>query len=84
VQRAELGQKVLITYPVEQGRLNIFSQFLIPAGAGVKKHGVIETTEIRLQMVSAGRGVSALDFVPGNCAPIIKSTLYISPNSLAR
>ncbi|WP_158768483.1 LysR family transcriptional regulator [Paraglaciecola sp. L1A13] len=56
----DLNNEVLITYPVEASRLDIFSQFLTPAGAGVKRHRTIETTEIMLQMVSAGRGVSAL------------------------
>ncbi|MEH6710516.1 MAG: LysR substrate-binding domain-containing protein [Paraglaciecola polaris] len=60
VSPQDLSNEVLITYPVEASRLDIFSQFLTPAGAGVKKHRTIETTEIMLQMVSAGRGVSAL------------------------
>ncbi len=57
---ADLGDEVLITYPVEAQRLDVFSQFLTPAGCGVKQHKRIETTEIMLQMVSAGRGVAAL------------------------
>ena len=60
VQPQDLSDDVLITYPVEASRLDIFSQFLTPAGASVKRHRTIETTEIMLQMVSAGRGVSAL------------------------
>jgi LysR family transcriptional regulator for metE and metH len=60
VQPQDLSHDVLITYPVESSRLDVFSQFLTPAGASVKRHRTIETTEIMLQMVSAGRGVSAL------------------------
>lgn len=56
----DLGSEVLFTYPVEPSRLDIFSHFLTPAGCGVKRHKWIETTEILLQMVSAGRGVGAL------------------------
>ncbi|NVK55524.1 MAG: LysR family transcriptional regulator [Alteromonadaceae bacterium] len=57
---ADLANEVLITYPVEPQRLDVFSQFLSPAGCGVKQHKRIETTEIMLQMVAAGRGVAAL------------------------
>lgn len=56
----QLTNEVLITYPVEPQRLDIFSQFLAPAKCAVRKHKIIETTEIMLQMVAAGRGVCAL------------------------
>jgi LysR family transcriptional regulator for metE and metH len=56
----DLAQETLISYPVENSRLDIFSQFLTPANASVKSHKTIETTEIILQMVAAGRGVTAL------------------------
>ncbi|MCI2282175.1 LysR family transcriptional regulator [Colwellia sp. MSW7] len=55
----QLSEEVLFSYPVEPMRLDIFSQFLNPKGS-VKKHKIIETTEIMLQMVAAGRGVCAL------------------------
>jgi LysR family transcriptional regulator for metE and metH len=56
----QLRDEVLFSYPVEPLRLDIFSQFLNPAKCTVKKHKNIETTEIMLQMVAAGRGVCAL------------------------
>ncbi len=56
----QLNDEVLFSYPVEPERLDIFSQFLNPAKCTVKKHKTIETTEIMLQMVAAGRGVCAL------------------------
>jgi LysR family transcriptional regulator, regulator for metE and metH len=56
----QLSEEVLFSYPVEPLRLDIFSQFLNPAKCSVKKHKNIETTEIMLQMVAAGRGVCAL------------------------
>jgi|TARA_B110000211_G_scaffold214810_1_gene256538 LysR family transcriptional regulator for metE and metH len=56
----QLNNDVLFSYPVEPLRLDIFSQFLNPAKCSVKKHKYIETTEIMLQMVAAGRGVCAL------------------------
>ena len=56
----QLSDQVLFSYPVEPQRLDIFSQFLYPAKCSVKKHKIIETTEIMLQMVAAGRGICAL------------------------
>lgn len=56
----QLSNDVLFSYPVEPLRLDIFSQFLNPAKCSVKQHKTIETTEIMLQMVAAGRGVCAL------------------------
>ena len=56
----QLSEETLITYPVEIERLDIYNQFLVPAGCTPRKHKVIETTEIMLQMVAGGRGVAAL------------------------
>ncbi|NNM52521.1 MAG: LysR family transcriptional regulator [Pseudomonadales bacterium] len=56
----QLSNEVLITYPVETDRLDIYNQFLRPAGISPKHHKVIETTDIMLQMVASGRGVAAL------------------------
>jgi LysR family transcriptional regulator for metE and metH len=57
---AQLAEETLITYPVAIERLDIYSQFLLPAACMPKKHKVIETTDIMLQMVASGRGVAAL------------------------
>jgi LysR family transcriptional regulator, regulator for metE and metH len=57
---SELEQETLITYPVEIERLDVYSQFLLPAGCVPKRHKLIETTDIMLQMVASGRGVAAL------------------------
>ncbi len=56
----QLAQEVLITYPVATDRLDIYTQFLLPAGVLPKRHKTIETTDIMLQMVASGRGVAAL------------------------
>lgn len=56
----DLLDEILITYPVAVERLDIYNQFLLPAGCAPRKHKVIETTDIMLQMVAAGRGVTAL------------------------
>ncbi len=60
VKPAQLADEILITYPVETDRLDIYAQFLTPAGIVPKRHKVIETTDIMLQMVASGRGVAAL------------------------
>ena len=56
----DLSNETLITYPVELSRLDVFTHFLTPANCTVRQHKTIETTEIILQMVAAGRGVTAL------------------------
>lgn len=56
----QLTDQTLITYPVEPERLDIFTRFLLPAGCAPRHHKQIETTDILLQMVAAGRGVTAL------------------------
>ena len=60
VKPQQLTQEVLISYPVDIERLDIYSQFLLPAGITPKRHKTIETTDIMLQMVASGRGVAAL------------------------
>jgi LysR family transcriptional regulator for metE and metH len=56
----DLAREVLITYPVATDRLDVYNQFLLPAGITPKRHKPIETTDIMLQMVASGRGVTAL------------------------
>jgi len=60
VKPKQLSNEVLITYPVAIDRLDIYTQFLMPAGISPKRHKTIETTDIMLQMVASGRGVAAL------------------------
>ncbi len=60
VEPEQMSSEVLITYPVAIERLDIYSQFMLPAGVMPKRHKTIETTDIMLQMVASGRGVAAL------------------------
>jgi len=60
VKPQQLTREVLISYPVDIERLDIYSQFLLPAGVTPKRHKAIETTDIMVQMVASGRGVAAL------------------------
>lgn len=60
VQPRDLLGETLLTYPVEPQRLDVFAYFLTPAGVAPRAHKTIETTDILLQMVAGGRGVTAL------------------------
>lgn len=56
----DLLDQTLITYPVPPERLDIFTRFLIPAGCRPQQHRRVESTEMMLQLVAAGHGVSAV------------------------
>ncbi|WP_367381007.1 LysR family transcriptional regulator [Stenotrophomonas cyclobalanopsidis] len=60
VKPRQLTQEVLISYPVPFERLDIYNQFLLPAGVTPRRHKAIETTDIMMQMVASGRGVAAM------------------------
>jgi LysR family transcriptional regulator, regulator for metE and metH len=60
IEPEQLASEVLITYPVAVDRLDVYTQFLTPAGITPRRHKTIETTDIMLQMVASGRGVAAL------------------------
>jgi len=59
-EAADLEAETLITYPVAIERLDVFNYLLVPANMRPARHKTIETTDIMLQMVAAGRGVAAL------------------------
>lgn len=56
----ELADETLITYPVEHARLDVFSQFLDPAGIEPREIRTAELTIMMMQLVASGRGVCAL------------------------
>ncbi len=60
VRPQQLSEEILLTYPVENDRLDIMTMFFVPSQCRPKKHKYIENTEMLLQMVAAGRGVTAL------------------------
>lgn len=78
---ADLEGETLITYPVEIERLDVYSQFLLPAGSVPKRHKVIETTDIMLQMVACERGVAAL---PAWLVAEYQETIAVVPVRLGR
>ncbi|MGJ7460526.1 LysR family transcriptional regulator [Halomonas sp. MA07-2] len=55
-----LAEETLITYPVEHSRLDVFTQFLDPAGVRPREIRTAELTIMMMQLVASGRGVSAL------------------------
>jgi LysR family transcriptional regulator for metE and metH len=60
IQPQDLSQETVITYPVEQDRLDLFTRFLDPAN--IEPHAIrtAELTLMILQLVASGRGVAAL------------------------
>ncbi len=57
---ADMSDQILLTYPVCEDRLDIYTQFLAPVGVNPKLHKTTENTDIMIQMVASGRGVAAL------------------------
>lgn len=55
----DLASETLITYPVARERLDIYTRFLVPAHALPRRHRTVETTDLMLRLVAAGRAVSA-------------------------
>ena len=60
VEPAQLADEVLITYPVQTDRLDVYTLFLMPAGITPRAHRTIESTDLILEMIACGRGVGAL------------------------
>lgn len=60
VEPADLASEILITYPVDEERLDIFAQFLLPAGVHPAKTRNSEITLMMVQLVASGRGVCGL------------------------
>jgi LysR family transcriptional regulator for metE and metH len=60
IEPHDLLDEELITVPVSIERLDIFTRFLVPAHCRPKTHRTAEATDLMLQLVAAGRGVSVL------------------------
>ncbi|WP_448192633.1 LysR substrate-binding domain-containing protein [Azospirillum sp. sgz301742] len=50
----------LIALPVSLERLDVYTRFLVPAHCRPRRHRTAETTDLMLQLVAAGRGVTVL------------------------
>lgn len=60
IEPDDLADQVLITYPVDRGRLDVFSGFLDPAGVEPARIRSAELTPMMIQLVASGRGVACL------------------------
>ncbi|WGQ34282.1 LysR substrate-binding domain-containing protein [Alcaligenes faecalis] len=60
IEPSQLADQVLITYPVERHRLDIFTQFLTPADVEPAALRQAELTPMIVQLVASQRGVAAL------------------------
>ncbi|MAA49135.1 MAG: LysR family transcriptional regulator [Gammaproteobacteria bacterium] len=56
----DLADEVVITYPVDRERLDLFSGFLEPAGVEPARVRHAELTTMIVQLVASGRGVTCL------------------------
>jgi LysR family transcriptional regulator for metE and metH len=60
VEPEDLRTEVLICYPVERTRLDVFASFLDPAGVEPARVRTAELTPMMIQLVASGRGVTCL------------------------
>lgn len=60
IEPQDLAGETLICYPVERNRLDIFTQFLEPAGVEPAEVRNAELTIMMMQLVASGRGVCCL------------------------
>ena len=56
----DLADETLITYPMERARLDVFSQFLTPAGIEPARQRTVELTAVSLMLVASRRGVAVM------------------------
>lgn len=60
IEPEDLADQVLITYPVERERLDVFTRFLDPASVEPASIRTAELTPMMVQLVASGRGVACL------------------------
>ena len=60
VEPRDLADEVLICYPVDRSRLDVFTSFLDPAGVEPARVRTAELTTMMIQLVASGRGVTCL------------------------
>ncbi len=56
----DFRMETLFTYPMDRARLDVFSQFLDPAGVEPAHVRQIEQTAVALMLVASGRGVAVM------------------------
>ncbi|MGR3491779.1 MAG: LysR substrate-binding domain-containing protein [Shimia sp.] len=60
IEAEDLRNELLITYPVERARLDVFSQLLLPAKVEPRAIRQVELTAVILLLVASNRGVAVL------------------------
>ncbi|KGM88293.1 Transcriptional regulator [Roseovarius mucosus DSM 17069] len=60
VEAADFRDEVLITYPVDRSRLDVFTELLTPAKVEPKSIRQVELTAVILLLVASNRGVAVL------------------------
>ncbi len=60
IEAEDFADEMLITYPVERSRLDVFSQLLNPAGVEPRAVRQVELSAVILLLVASNRGVSVL------------------------
>ncbi|MDP0928225.1 MULTISPECIES: LysR family transcriptional regulator [Paracoccus] len=56
----DLASEILLTYPMDRARLDVFSDFLTPAGISPAQQRTVELTDVSLMLVASGRGVAVM------------------------
>ena len=56
----DLAAETLITYPMDRARLDVFTEFLTPAGVEPAALRQVEQSAVALMLVASGRGVTVL------------------------
>lgn len=79
VEPADLAGETLISYPVDRDRLDIFKNFLEPAGVEPLRIRNAELTTMMVQLVASGRGVVCL---PNWALHEYRARDYVSVKSL--
>ncbi|MAM61456.1 LysR family transcriptional regulator [Maritimibacter sp. UBA3975] len=66
IEAEDFAEEIVLHYPVERAKLDIFTQLLTPARVEPRGTRPVELTEVILMLVAAGRGVTVLpDWVLG-------------------
>ncbi len=60
IEAADFSDQVLLTYPMEKSRLDVFTELLMPARVEPQAIRSVELTEMILLLVASNRGVSVL------------------------
>lgn len=60
IEPNDIVDETLIAYPVDRSRMDVFTQFLEPAGVEPARVRTAELTTMMVQLVASGRGVTCL------------------------